>query len=176
VKSASPTIKAPEIGESPGGDDDGGGAPADAPAATSSEPSIAAAPAAGSCTDAEIKLTPVPNQTTFPAGQTIAIRFKIKNESTRTCTRDVGADLQEIYIKFGASTVWSSDTCGGATGTDPQPFAPNFEREYTVAWNGRLSTTCANGLANGKVADPGEYQLIGRLGTDLSSPVKLTLS
>ena len=44
----------------------------------------------------------------------------------RTCTRDVGPDLQEIYIKQGARTIWSSDKCGLYKGSDPQPFTPNF--------------------------------------------------
>ena len=34
-------------------------------------------------------------------GTTVELKLKIKNISTRTCTRDVGADLQEIYVKSG---------------------------------------------------------------------------
>jgi hypothetical protein len=138
----------------------------------------AAAPPAGdgSCTDAELKVTPVPGLTNAPAGQTIVIRLRIKNESDRTCTRDVGPDAQEIYIKRGALTIWSSDKCGTAKGSDPQPFTPNFEREYRVTWNGEKSTSCSGASANGGAPEPGQYEVFGRLGTDNSSPVKLTLT
>lgn len=138
----------------------------------------AAAPPAGdeTCTDAELKVTPVPELTTAPAGKTFTIALKIKNESDRTCTRDVGPDLQEIYIKQGARTIWSSDKCGLYKGSDPQPFTPNFEREYTATWNGQMSTSCSGAQANGGAPKPGQYEVFGRVGTDNSPAVKLTLT
>lgn len=148
-------------------------APAGPPAATTGAP---AQPPAGGCTDAEIKVTPVPSLTTAPAGQTIVIKLRIKNESDRECTRDVGPDEQEIYIKKGAQVIWSSDRCSTFRGSDPKPFTPSFEREFKVTWNGRQSTGCQNGAATGSAPTPGEYQVFGRLGTDLSTPVRLTLT
>lgn len=130
----------------------------------------------GACTDAEMKVTPVPSQTSVQRGVTITIRLKIKNIGNRTCSRDVGADLQEVFVKQGAQKIWSSDTCGTAKGSDPESFTPNFEREYQVAWNGKDATKCANGVANGPVPPAGDYQLLGRLGTKLSETVKLTLT
>jgi hypothetical protein len=144
--------------------------------AAATEPAVAAPTAAGSCTDAEMSVTPVPSQTSFERGVTIELRFKIKNISDRTCSRDVGADPQELYIKLGAQKIWSSDTCGTARGSDVQSFPPNIEHEYRITWNGRQSTRCENGLANGPYPEPGEYQLFGRLGTKLSDPVKLTIT
>ena len=35
---------------------------------------------------------------------------------------------------------------------------------------------CKDGVATGSAPSPGEYQIFGRLGTDLSAPVKLTLT
>jgi hypothetical protein len=151
-------------------------APVTQPAPTAAATSAAAAPASGDCTDAEMSVIPVPALTTAPRGATIDIRLKLKNISKRTCTRDVGADVQEIYIKRGAVTVWSSDKCGQVKGSEPREFTPNFEREYSVGWNGRDVTRCANNLANGPVPPAGEYQVFGRLGTKTSNPVKLTLT
>lgn len=151
--------------------------PAGASDPTSAATSAAAPPASDEvCTDAELKVTPVPELTTAPAGKTFLIRLKVKNESDRTCTRDVGPDLQEIYIKQGARTIWSSDKCGTYKGSNPEQFTPNFEREYTAAWNGQMSTSCSGASANGGAPKPGQYEVYGRVGTDTSVAVKLTLT
>ncbi|SNT62025.1 hypothetical protein SAMN05421812_113279 [Asanoa hainanensis] len=130
----------------------------------------------GSCTDAEMLITPVPEVTSAARGSMIAIRLRIKNTGKRTCSRDVGADQQELYIKKGAAKVWSSDTCGNVKGSDVQPFTPNFEREYRVDWNGKDVSKCADNLADGPVPAAGDYQVFGRLATKTSNPVKLTLN
>lgn len=147
------------------------------PAEVSTVPQ-APAPGDGACTDTEISVKPSANPATAPSGDNVEIELhlEIKNVSQRTCSRDVGADMQELFIKTGADKVWSSDTCGQAKGSDVRSFTPGFAREYTVVWNGRNSTKCANGLADGPATPPGEYQLFGRLGTKLGDPVKLTLS
>lgn len=148
-------------------------APAAPPPTTTAAP---AQPPAGGCTDAEIKVTPEPSLTNAPAGQTIVIKLLIKNESGRQCSRDVGADEQEIYIKKGAETIWSSDRCSTFRGSEVKPFPPSLEMAFKVTWNGRLSTGCKDGMATGDAADPGQYEVFGRLGTDRSTPVKLTLT
>jgi hypothetical protein len=145
-------------------------------AAPTASASVGTRPASGACTDAEMSVVPVPGRPTAQRGQTIAIKLRIKNISQRTCSRDVGADLQELYIKRGAAKVWSSDTCAQAKGSDVQPFTPGFEREYEVSWNGRDTTRCNNNEAGGPVPAAGDYQVFGRLGTKISAPVKLTLT
>jgi hypothetical protein len=133
-------------------------------------------PADGSCSDAEISVIPVPAPSSIRRGATVDLRLKIKNVSDRTCSRDVGADLQEIYIRLGAKLVWSSDTCNPTRSNDLESFTPNFEREYRVTWNGKDNSKCANGVANGPAPEAGEYQVFGRLGTKHSEPVKLTIT
>jgi hypothetical protein len=156
------------------------GGPSSAGAAPTPEPTTAAAtataPPSDICTDAEMSVIPNPVPATAPRGAFVDISLKIKNVSNRTCVRDVGADLQEIYIKSGAVTVWSSDRCGNVKGTDLRPFTPNFEREYSVDWNGHDVTRCADNLAAGPIPPAGVYQVFGRLGTKTSSPVQLTLT
>ncbi|PZM95936.1 MAG: hypothetical protein DIU79_06275 [Actinobacteria bacterium] len=127
------------------------------------------------CTDDEIAVTPVASNPSPRVGMTIELRIRIKNISNRTCKRDVGADYQELYIKQGARLVWSSDTCGTARGSKVDPFPPYHEQEFRVSWNGRESSSCANGEAAGPFLQPGEYQLFGRLDSKVSDPVKLVV-
>jgi hypothetical protein len=133
------------------------------------------APADGSCADAEMAVTPVPALTTLRRGQSVAVRLAIKNVSARTCTRDVGADLQELYIEQGARRIWSSDTCSDTHGSDVERFVPGAERVYAVTWNGRQVSKCAGGLAAGPAPPPGSYAVRGRLGAKVSAPVTVTI-
>ncbi|MBB5110231.1 hypothetical protein AB0K27_12195 [Micromonospora echinospora] len=130
----------------------------------------------GTCTDSELRVTPVAAPATAQRGTVVTLRLKVKNVSNRTCSRDVGADLQELYLKAGAEKIWSSDTCGTGKGSDVQSFTPNFERSYELGWNGRVDNRCANGLANGEFAAIGAYQVFARVGTKISEPVKLTIT
>src|SRR5918994_2063214 len=169
-------IKRPQTGAPPAS-----AGPTQAPTSAPAAPPASTAPSAGppvngACTDAEVSVIPVPASTRVQRGQTIVLKLRIKNISTRSCSRDVGADLPELYIKRGAEKVWSSDTCARAKGTDVQQLLPNIEREYQVAWNGRDTTRCADNVASGPVPPAGDYQLFARLGTKISAPVKLTLT
>jgi hypothetical protein len=148
------------------------------PASTNSPATVPSAQAAGgdTCADTEISVIPVPVPASVKRGATVDLRLKIKNISSRTCSRDVGADLQEINIRLGAKMVWSSDTCSNIRNKDVESLTPAIEHEYRVAWNGHDASRCANGVADGPVPGAGEYQVFGRLGTKLSDPVKLTLT
>ncbi|WDZ85678.1 hypothetical protein [Micromonospora cathayae] len=177
-----PQSGAPPASSDPDAPDGGGPGGAGDPTATSAAPpapggGAPAGPAGGDggCTDAEISVTPVVLPASVRSGAPVDLQLKIKNISGRTCSRDVGADLQELYVKAGAEKVWSSDTCGTAKGSDVQSFTPAFERSYTVNWNGLDASQCANGIASGPKLAPGTYQVFGRLDTKLSAPAKLTV-
>jgi hypothetical protein len=133
------------------------------------------APAGAACADNEMSVIPAPASTTVRRGTPVAIRLTIKNISARTCSRDVGADPQEIYIDQGARKYWSSDTCSTARSTDVRQFAPGAERQYSVTWNGRQSSKCLGGQAAGPAPPPGQFEIRGRLGTKVSDPVTLTI-
>jgi hypothetical protein len=151
-----------------------GGTQGDPPGGTTDANVNAAA--GGACTDAEMSVTPVPAATTVRRGVPVAVRLKIKNISARTCTRDVGADLQELYIGQGAGRIWSSDTCSTVKGSDVRSFPPNGEREYNVTWNGRQSNKCRAGLAVGTAPPAGQYEMRFRLGAKISAPVVLVVT
>jgi hypothetical protein len=180
-----PATAAPSAGGDPGGaapggtgpvgGDTGDGAPAGGGTGPGTVPD-AAAPAPNSCTDAEMSLVAVPSATTVKRGTPVNLKLRIKNVSDRTCSRDVGADLQELFVKSGAAKLWSSDTCGTARGSDVRSFPPDQENEYGLDWNGRDSSRCAGGVADGPFPEPGDYQLFARVGTKLSAPVKITVT
>lgn len=152
------------------------GAPGGSPVPAAPTGTAAAGAQDGACTDAEMLVVPTPTPTSAPRGQNVQLRLAIKNQSARTCSRDVGAALQEIYIKQGARTIWSSDACGTARDSSVQPFGPGAVREFWITWNGRESGRCEGGAAAGPVPVAGDYELMGRLGSRLSNPVKLTLT
>ncbi len=128
------------------------------------------------CSDAEISVTPVPAGTSVKRGANLAITLQIKNIGSRTCTRDVGADPQELYLEQGAQKFWSSDKCSTAKGSDVQTFKPGDQRIYNITWNGRQSTACSGSAASGPAPSAGQYELRGRLDTIVSNPVVLTIS
>lgn len=128
------------------------------------------------CADSEISAVPTPSVTTMARGTTITVRLTIKNISNRTCSRDVGADPQELYVDEGANKIWSSDNCGTSHGSDVRQFTPGAERQFSVTWNGRESTTCAAAQAAGPAPVAGQYALRLRVGTKLSDPVTLTIT
>ncbi|MEV1012828.1 hypothetical protein AB0I89_20065 [Micromonospora sp. NPDC049801] len=131
----------------------------------------------GTCTDVEISVTSAARPSSAQRGAVVDLQLKIKNTSQRTCSRNVGADLQEIFIKAGAEKVWSSDTCGKVQGSDVQSFTPGFERSYQVGWNGRDTSRCDGaGLAAGPFAPAGTYQVFARVGTKYSEPAKITIT
>jgi hypothetical protein len=133
------------------------------------------APAGGACADNEMSVIPAPAATTVRRGTPVVITLTIKNVSTRTCSRDVGADPQEIYIDQGVRKYWSSDTCSTARNSDVRLFAPGAVRQYSVTWNGRQSSKCVGGQAAGPAPPPGQFQIRGRLGTKVSDPVTMTI-
>jgi hypothetical protein len=174
-----PTTDEPSFADSAPVGGPGGSVATDVPAGPVSVapglPAPAQPGATGSCTDAEMALTPVPSRTAAKRGQPINLQLIIRNASTRTCSRDVGADLQEIYIKQGALKIWSSDVCGLAKGSRVEQFEPGGQRTYLVTWNGRDSTRCTGGMPAGNYPPAGRYELLGRLGVKVSDPVTLTL-
>jgi hypothetical protein len=150
-----------------------------APIVTQSTGSPTPPPAAGDpalCTDAELSVIAQPLKNPLAVGTEVQINLLIKNISSRECVRGVGADQQELYVVFGTEKIWSSDHCGALTGTDDRAFPPLHERSYRVMWNGKSSSSCASKSPNGPNPAPGDYQLFGRVGTDLSDPVSLKLT
>ncbi|WP_312034027.1 adhesin [Actinoplanes sp. TBRC 11911] len=133
------------------------------------------APSGSTCADSEIALTPKAAKATLARGDTLAITLTIKNKGARTCSRDVGAGPQELYIDMGARKYWSSDTCNPDKSSDVRQLHSGETLTYNRTWNGRQSSDCSAGNSSGPTPPPGQYQLHARLGTLISNPVALTI-
>jgi hypothetical protein len=156
-----PTIQTPTT------DDPAGSAPA----STTSAPAVASTLPV--CADADLSLVAAPEQPVQFRGAYLKFTLKIKNTSTRECTRDLGADFQELYLQVGALKMWSSDQCDAPHGSQPTTLKPSIEVSFSTTWNGKATN---NGCANREVPPAGKYELVGRLDTKLSSPVQVQLT
>lgn len=153
-----------------------GNVPAGVPATPTAAPPVTDAQL---CTDAELSVTAAPGKSSLVRGTDLLLKLFIKNTSGRTCSRDIGFDQQELYVKLGTQVIFSSDHCDGPTGSEVRSFPPGHERSYELLWNGKSSSSCATATKrtpNGPVPEAGDYQLFGRVGTDISEPVTLKLS
>jgi hypothetical protein len=162
--SATVSLLTPTIGEPP---------PSPPPSTAAAGAAASPAPNTGECTDAEMLVTPVPESATVRQGAHVRLTMKIRNTSNRSCSRDVGADMQELYLQQNGVKVWSSDACERRRGNDVLTFPPSHEVSYYVIWDGKST---AQGCTNRPVAPRGAYQVIGRLGTRVSNPVNLTVA
>lgn len=142
-----------------------------------SPPPVASAPASATpseyCADDEMQLTPEFRK--IMGGSTpYELRLKIKNISSRTCKRDVGAKPQEMHIVSNGKTIWSTDSCQGDNpAPDVRTFGPNIEASFAIGWDGTQGTGCDN---PGHPVAAGDYQLVARLDGKLSAPVPFTIS
>jgi hypothetical protein len=139
-----------------------------------------AAPPAGDaeqCADDEILVTANASRTEFSTGETVQLEIRIRNDSDRTCRRDIGGDLRELRLNqgTGANKVWSSRDCAAPTGSNEADLPPGHEERYYIVWNGRSTDDCDGDQPDGPLVEPGEYQLFARLGSIHSEPVLLTV-
>jgi hypothetical protein len=130
-------------------------------------------PASGPCTDGEMTIVASPAQASVQRGTFVRFYFRIKNVSNRSCTRDVGADAQELYVQDAAKAkVWSSDTCNPRHGTDVRTFNPGDQFDFFWDWDGKASNA---GCGKQQAPPAGKYGLVGRLATKFSDPASLEL-
>jgi hypothetical protein len=130
----------------------------------------------GPCRDTELELTARAASAQVTSGHAIDVTIQIKNISGRTCSRDIGADMQELRLLDTTTIIWSSDDCSPNSGHDVRSFAPGKRVSFTLTWNGRRSRTGTGGVtcsATAPVPDSAVYQLVARLDQDLSSPFAL---
>jgi hypothetical protein len=140
------------------------------PTAPSTAPAPAA-PASDFCADTEIQLTPAVQKI---SGGSFAyqLTLRVKNVSSRTCKRDVGADPQELHVIQNGQTIWSSDACQKVHGQpDVRTFPPGIEDAFMIGWDGTAGTGCTNK----QPAPAGTYQIVAKLNTKVSAPVTFSV-
>ncbi|GAA0932785.1 hypothetical protein [Virgisporangium aurantiacum] len=127
------------------------------------------------CTDTELLVTAAAENASVRQGVPVTFFIRIKNVSTRTCSRDVSAQAQELYLEQNSAKQWSSDTCSNASNAaDVRRMQPNDSPlQFNVPWNGQGT---AQGCTNRKLLNPGTYQLRARLGNIVSEPVTVTVN
>src|SRR5262249_37658949 len=126
----------------------------------------------------EIELTASAAQSTVGPKQAVEVTLKVRNTSSRTCSRDVGADAQELRLQDASGIVWSSDDCNPRHGTNVESFGPGKQDSFTLTWSGLRSRTGTGAPeCSGTVApNAGVYNLVARLDKKFSSPFPLLLS
>lgn len=132
------------------------------------------APPGPECTDEEMRVVARAERTEFdPEVDQVRFTIVIGNDSGRTCSRDIGGALRELYLikGTGADKAWSSRHCGAPEGNSQEELSPDFETSHWLVWNGRDSSSCDGD----DTVPPGDYRLIARLGTVYSEPVEITL-
>ena len=126
------------------------------------------------CTDAELSVTAAAEQTSIRLGVPVTFYIRIKNISTRQCSRDLSAQAQELYLEQNQAKQWSSDACSNSTSSgDVRPMQPNIEHQFNQVWNGQGT---AQGCTNRQLLKAGTYQLRARLGNIISEPVTITIN
>jgi hypothetical protein len=164
---ATPPVGGASSEEPPDGGDDRSGDPPLVPPAGDGE----------ICADDEMRITAAAQPAVFSPGEEVRLAIRIRNDSDRTCRRDIGGDLRELWLIHGtgADKIFSSQHCGGPSGSNDAVLGPGHEEEYHLAWHGRTSSICDGDEPGGPIAEPGEYRLYARLGHIHSEPVELTI-
>lgn len=126
------------------------------------------------CADSELLVTAAAQNTSVRQGVPVTFFIRIKNTSTRQCSRDLSAQAQELYLEQNEAKQWSSDACTNSTSSgDVRQMQPNIEHEFNVPWNGQGNT---QSCTNRQFLKAGTYQLRARLGNIVSEPVSVTVT
>lgn len=158
----------PPIVGAPGGSSSSAPPPSIAPSSAAPSPTVRS----DLCSDDEIQLTPSIEKVTG-GNYPYQLELDIRNISTRTCKRDVGANPQEMHIVDSAGqTVWSSDYCQSNPGSNVVTFGPNIMDAFKLPWDGYGYAT---GCVRGAILPDGAYQLVAKLDTKVSAPVAFTI-
>ncbi len=175
--SASPGPSAPADGALSDVDGDGPEPGSPQPAAQQSggaPPGSAPTGAAPPCGDSDLSVTTRTNHPRVPAGSYPLVYLTIRNEASHACTRDIGADQQELWIMHGTTRIWSSDDCDANHGTDIRRFESGSAVVFHLSWNSRTSSKGCHGTR--REVGPGSYKLLGRLGSKAGKPFPFTLT
>ena len=134
-------------------------------------------PSAGAsvpCADEEMEVTASAIPATIQQGKPVDVTITIKNISSRSCPRDIGADVQELRLVSGETIVWSSDDCNANSGHDVTTFTPGKQVSFTLTWTGRRSRTGTGSVnCNAPAPNPAKYALVARLDRKLSVPFEV---
>jgi hypothetical protein len=151
-----------------------GGDPTGTATVTASRSSTsAAAEPPRPCRDGALRLTVRTVQPYYRVGELPVIELTVQNVSATTCTRDLGAAQQEVLLYAAATRIWSSNDCYPGGSRDVQALLPRERATFTVTWSGLSSRPRCAGTRTR--VGPGNYRLLGRIGTLRSTTATLAL-
>ena len=114
-----------------------------------------------------------PAQPAYLVGQAPVLRLQVRNVSTASCVRDLGAALQEVLLYRGSQRLWSSNDCYPEGLRDQELMRPGVLHTFSVTWSGLGSQPkCAGARTR---VGAGSYTVLGRLGTLVSPRAPMTL-
>ena len=147
-------------------------APAPSPTATSASPEPSPTEITD-CADTDILVEATAAEAIYPVGSTPALTLLVTNIGTRPCNRDVGPGANELSIKRGEVTIWSSDDCNPSESKDIITLDRGDAFETKLTWDGYLSA--AGCPPNQPMAQAGEYSVVGRNSDVVSAPSAMRL-
>jgi hypothetical protein len=159
--------------DDPGRAGDGVAPAATTPVATTARPTPQPPPAPKPCADSALRLSVSPAQPAYVVGQAPVLRLQVRNAGTVSCTRDLGAALQEVLLYRGTQRLWSSNDCYPEGQRDEELMRPGVVHTFSVVWSGLVSRPkCAGARTR---VGAGSYALVARLDTLVSPRAPLIL-
>jgi len=144
------------------------------PAPPKPAPRVTVAPKpAGPCANTELRLTATVDRAQWRLGSQPRFHLVVRNISTRSCTRDLGATQQELRVVQGRARLWSSDDCQPSRGSAVTTLKPGEQRTYDMTWSGKTSTRGCTTTRT--LVKRGNYQVLARLGTLVSPPMPFAI-
>ncbi len=126
------------------------------------------------CTNADIKVAVTTNAQSYPPAHDPMLTLTVTNTSSTTCLRDVGSAAEELTVSSGQTRVWSSDDCNPPGTSDISQLQPGQPLSVSVPWGRTFSQPgCPTGQPD---AQPGTYQVTGRVGSKHSAPATFSLT
>lgn len=129
---------------------------------------------APSCADQDLSVSTATKHRHIPDGSYPTLYLTIGNTAEHACTRDIGADQQELRVMHGKTRIWSSDDCDPNHGKDVRRFEAGDTVTFHLVWSGRTSSKGCT--ATRTVPPRGHYQLVGRVGSKTGKPTSFILT
>ncbi|MFZ0322593.1 MAG: hypothetical protein WAN48_00495 [Actinomycetes bacterium] len=119
-------------------------------------------------------MTVTTDRQSYPPDVLPTFTLAVENVGTQTCRRDVGQRALELTVSSGGVQVWSSDDCNPGGPAAERVFGPGDRFVQPVSWSRQRSEPgCPSGEP---LADPGQYQVVGRNLDVRSEPASFTLT
>ena len=129
--------------------------------------------ASGTCPADQVTLTAGMDKKEYKAGDKATMTLNVKNEHSAACQIEVGSASQQFIIQQDDKTVWDSAWCSADGQDEQRVFAPGTAKNTTLSWS--LVPTDKNCNKTADSFEPGEYQLVVKLGKVASPPHPFTV-